>query len=797
MHIQPVAENARLATGGQDAKIKLWSMKPILEPNAENDPTVPKYLSTLSLHTGAVIGSDDHKIVIWEKDRSGFRSSTFGESDESVNVESWRGIKVLSGHESDVADLAWSPENEYLASCALDSQIIIWDCKTFDKVKKLDAHRGFVKGITWDPVGKFLASQSDDRTVKIWNTADWKVHSEITDPYVSTASTTFFRRLSWSPEGSSIITANGENGNIPVAPIISREDWSTHVSLVGHQAPIEVALFNPVLFDIPIDDNEMDEGAPRALSAICATGSQDKGICVWWTSKSYCAASAQDVFKHSVLDLTWSPDGYVLMACSYDGTVAGFLFTPAEFGSPISSEEKISALVKYGYKKQTKIVPESVMQLELEDAYRASKVHEQIPTFSKTSQQESLPTPHNVPSLSSSTFTAQKETRLADGRRRIKPMFVQSLQQDSVETNTSFRHSGPSFTDMRIPTGSMNDRSGGMVGDKRQNTEYVLPTIMQADATTILAVPSISNRLILEVSRPRFGEDGLDFVTLECKNTDKGAKVVSVYKGSVEISIQFKHAVLHMKAGEGFYCFSCADASIHVLSFAGRRLLPAMCLPACASFVDACDKFLMAITCVGTVYIWDIQLRKALLAHEPLSPILPPMKSQTESKLTLPTIVAAFIRKDGQPIIKTSTLATYTYLAQMGVWIDITHTYLEELSEATGGGLAEKSFKKLTDVEQLSYIENCLAIAELMESPTDFRKWLSAYAERVSEEGSVAKAREICEMLLRNASNRSFEGFKAFDGIEVLKEILTILGSKRKLQHTVENYWEYLRSLHL
>lgn len=63
-------------------------------------------------------------------------------SDE-INVEGWKPLKRLPGHESgtyfqlflilpvfrmasDVTDLAWSPEDRYIASVGLDSQVLIW-----------------------------------------------------------------------------------------------------------------------------------------------------------------------------------------------------------------------------------------------------------------------------------------------------------------------------------------------------------------------------------------------------------------------------------------------------------------------------------------------------------------------------------------------------------------------------------------------------------------------------------------------------------------------------------------------
>ena len=70
-------------------------------------------------------------------------------SDE-VNVEGWKPLKRLPGHESgmsflqsvclvvmligtDVTDLAWAPEDRYLASVGLDSKVIVWCGYTLGK----------------------------------------------------------------------------------------------------------------------------------------------------------------------------------------------------------------------------------------------------------------------------------------------------------------------------------------------------------------------------------------------------------------------------------------------------------------------------------------------------------------------------------------------------------------------------------------------------------------------------------------------------------------------------------------
>ena len=74
-------DGSRIATGGLDAKVRIWSTKPILNHAAELSGRPPKSLSTLSMHTGPVLvvrwahsgrwlasGSDDEIVMIWDLD---------------------------------------------------------------------------------------------------------------------------------------------------------------------------------------------------------------------------------------------------------------------------------------------------------------------------------------------------------------------------------------------------------------------------------------------------------------------------------------------------------------------------------------------------------------------------------------------------------------------------------------------------------------------------------------------------------------------------------------------------------
>lgn len=79
VHVHP--DGSRIATGGLDSKIRIWSTKPILNRSSDLSGKPPKSLCTLHMHTGPVLtvrwahsgrwlasGSDDAIVMIWDLD---------------------------------------------------------------------------------------------------------------------------------------------------------------------------------------------------------------------------------------------------------------------------------------------------------------------------------------------------------------------------------------------------------------------------------------------------------------------------------------------------------------------------------------------------------------------------------------------------------------------------------------------------------------------------------------------------------------------------------------------------------
>ncbi|ODV89064.1 hypothetical protein CANCADRAFT_133403 [Tortispora caseinolytica NRRL Y-17796] len=560
-------DGKRLASGGLDGKVCLWSTDHVLEvPN----PSKTRLLSSMSTHTGAVTnvrfaphgrylasGSDDRVVLIWEHDLDAAPMAEFGATE--AESERWIVRKRCVGHDNDVQDLAWAPDSSILVSVGLDSVIIVWSGSTFEKLKRIDAHQSLVKGITFDPAGKFFATASDDRTVKIFRyhrssptEFSFSLEQTITKPFEDSPLTTYFRRLSWSPEGNHIAAANAINGPVPTVAIISRGSWSCDISLIGHEAPIEVVTFSPRIYSSLSDK--------RILATYIAAAGQDKSVSVWNTTNPRPLFVAQNSANKTFTDLRWSPDGLNLYAASMDGSIVVFCFTESELGLVVPMSENEKQLAKFGGGGDMTHFPESVKQLELE---RIAAEKESIQNESRmndlmgdsqskpitatkpvsaepTSTSTSTPAPETAvarsdtateltsgaaaasapatapPSVNSNsnaasatnTPTKQKVSITKDGRKRVAPQLVSTSrsQQDNVLS------SAPIVT-------AQHTNQQLVTSDNRTAVEYSKPSnVLPSGGISTLVV---GNKRRLKVSEDNDKENGNDTKRTATDSVDK------------------------------------------------------------------------------------------------------------------------------------------------------------------------------------------------------------------------------------------------------------------------------------
>lgn len=302
-------------------------------------------------------------------------------SNESPPVENWRIFRRLIGHDNDVQDLGWSYDSSIVVSVGLDSKVVVWSGHTFEKLKTLVGHQSHVKGITFDPANKYFATASDDRTIKVWrftspgpNSAshdqmnNFVLETSITQPFMASPLTTYFRRCSWSPDGNHIAAANAVNGPVSSVAIINRGQWDGDINLIGHEAPVEVCAFSPRLFcKRDSTGHPLPDPQNYPVHTVIACAGQDKALSVWITTNPRPLVISQEMAVKSITDLAWTPDGKTLFLSTLDGTVVAVQFEPQEIGYEVSLEENERALTKFGAGRRGVGILESTDGLLLEE----------------------------------------------------------------------------------------------------------------------------------------------------------------------------------------------------------------------------------------------------------------------------------------------------------------------------------------------------------------------------------------------------------------------------------------------
>ncbi|KAF2751787.1 WD40 repeat-like protein [Sporormia fimetaria CBS 119925] len=174
-HFQRQSKGGRLATAGGDNHVRLWKIE------SSNEDRKVTYLSTLKKHTGAVnvvrwcpkgdilaSAGDDGNVLLWVPDENKTHTTSF-DNEGVEDKEHWR-IKnmIRPPMQSEIYDLAWSPDGVFFIMGSMDNIARIYDAETGNLVRQIAEHNHFVQGVAWDPLNEYLATQSSDRSVHIY-----------------------------------------------------------------------------------------------------------------------------------------------------------------------------------------------------------------------------------------------------------------------------------------------------------------------------------------------------------------------------------------------------------------------------------------------------------------------------------------------------------------------------------------------------------------------------------------------------------------------------------------------------
>lgn len=311
----------------------------------------------------------------------------------------WPRKHICSGHNLDVIDLAWAPDDSVLVSCSLDSHhpICVWTVGHTTtgsssslrlapfRVLGANEHTSTVRGVTFDPAGSYFATSGDDPALCVWRAHDdWGLEARITDIFGGTnsaqsgtapstfAAPTFVRRLSWSTDGTFVCCTNAVVKHRHVAATVNRQGWesaatskggsqssaSAAANLVGHKQPVVVCRHSPQLLlasDGPSDvDHLTDSGTPPTYATLLALGDKQGFVTVWTTKQARPVFKLQCASRTTVTDLAWgatprNPEMPVLLVSQLDGAITAIQFQRGELPPALSVPQRALVFqLKYG-----------------------------------------------------------------------------------------------------------------------------------------------------------------------------------------------------------------------------------------------------------------------------------------------------------------------------------------------------------------------------------------------------------------------------------------------------------------
>ncbi|KAL0390005.1 UNVERIFIED_CONTAM: protein HIRA [Sesamum calycinum] len=810
----------RFATGGGDHKVRIWNMRSVGR-ELHIDDSVSKLLATLRDHFG----------------KPGSGTTEFG-SGEPPDVENWKVAMTLRGHTADVVDLNWSPDDSIMVSGSLDNTIHVWDMTNGICTAVLRGHSSLVKGVAWDPIGSFIASQSDDKTVIIWRTSDWSLAHRTDGHWAKSLGSTFFRRLDWSPCGHFITTTHGFQKPRHSAPVLERGEWSATFDFLGHNAPIIVAKFNHSMFRRNVSNSQdlktastgwtngtsKTEGKDLQPYNVIAIGSQDRTITVWTTASPRPLFVAKHFFTQSVVDLTWSPDGYSLFACSLDGTVATFHFDVNEIGDKLTDAE-LDDLKRNRYgdvrgregnlaetpaqllleaasaketlsKKTNAVSPESQTSLKPSaDLVVSTKINKTIVNDGKKNEDAISDGSNKVVSARMSSPVKQKEYRRPDGRKRIIPeavgMTAHHERTSIVAQSEALEFPVESLDHNKDGNGAIHTNGGAKEGSIRKASSG--PADLK-ERWGITARASISESLVIE-KVPASGS----------KETSTNVEQIGFTASGSILSIR----VFDKKQGE--------DTTPVCLEARPRE-------HAVNDIVGAGNTFMIKETdlcCTrGSQNLWSDRISGRSPSWLEILTF-----GQLVVKMDLYRYYQSHICKVIKIWFSLVVLATrhaYLFDTSLMCWLRVADDCFPAsnfssswtLGSAHGGELAalqvdvrkflarKPGWSRVTDdgVQTRAHLEAQLASALALNSPNEYRQCLLSYIRFLAREADESRLREVCESFLgppigmaEPGSEQKTPAWDPFVLHKLLREdILPAMASNRKVQRLLNEFMDLL-----
>jgi WD40 repeat protein len=192
-HAAPVMDVAyspdgqRLATASLDNTIKLWNAKGghATEARRPAGGTLARLVfSPDGQHLAGGGGQQPGDVVV-------------------LDAATGKEVRILKGHEMQIAAVTYAPDGKRLASLSLDNTVRVWDTATGQALRTLrlggkPSGETDARGLAYSADGKRLAAAAQRETVKVWDAATGQALHDFHDRAASVAFSPDGRRLAWA-----------------------------------------------------------------------------------------------------------------------------------------------------------------------------------------------------------------------------------------------------------------------------------------------------------------------------------------------------------------------------------------------------------------------------------------------------------------------------------------------------------------------------------------------------------------------------------------------------------------------
>lgn len=314
-----------LASSSADGTVCLWDVR---EPQSNGVSTAQEIGLPLTGHTGWVLdvafspdgqtlasSSADQTIILWDvstwldsissgelapSEIAGFSGGETGRKAVTVfeDAANQPPAYALTGHQSDVLSIAFSPDGQTLASGSADRTIRLWDVAARrPRGQPLIGHEGEVNRVVFSPDGQTLASAGEDKTVMLWDAGDGQLLDRSFGGHTDAV-----LGLAFSPDGQTL--ASGSIDNTVILWDVARTQPLAR-SLIGHTDAVRSLAFRPNIPD-------------GASSQILASAGSDFTLRLWNISTGKPLDPPLTGHASLVTDVAFSPDGQILVSSGDD-----------------------------------------------------------------------------------------------------------------------------------------------------------------------------------------------------------------------------------------------------------------------------------------------------------------------------------------------------------------------------------------------------------------------------------------------------------------------------------------------